>query len=217
MELLLITPPTTEPVTLTEAKNHLRLDLVATGEDVEINALIQAAREYCEDYQNRAYITQTWDLMLDGWPRNNARYDSRTNARENPIKIPLPPLQSVTSITYTTSEGEVKTMPSTDYIVAPGAYGSRIALASGKSWPSEALQTVQGIKIRFVAGYPTKTGTPNDPAGNVPQKVKRAMLMLIGHWYENRETVTVGSSIGVSKEIELATHRILKQDRVVPI
>ena len=86
------TAPTTEPVTISEAKAHLRVDENVAEEDELIAAYIAAAREYCEGFQNRAYITQTWELWLDSFPDKDY------------IEIPLPPLQepSVTAGAFVT-------------------------------------------------------------------------------------------------------------------
>lgn len=81
----LVTPPSEEVVTLVQVKSQLRID--STIEDTYLGTLITAAREYCEMFQNRAYITQTWELTLDTWPRF-------------PFKLPMPPLVSVTFIHY---------------------------------------------------------------------------------------------------------------------
>jgi uncharacterized phiE125 gp8 family phage protein len=82
--LKLVTGPALEPVTLDEAKAQCRVD--GSDEDTLITALILAAREYCQDFQNRAYITQVYDLWLDGWPNKGF------------ISIPKPPLQLVSSV-----------------------------------------------------------------------------------------------------------------------
>ena len=86
MNPYLKTPPAIEPVTLEELKDHLRVDSV--DEDALLTGLLAAAREWCEGFQNRAYITQTLQLWLDEWPAGNA------------IVLPRPPLQSVASVKY---------------------------------------------------------------------------------------------------------------------
>lgn len=196
----LITAPTVEPITLTEAKDHCRVD--GTDDDTLITSLIVAAREYVEGYQNRALITQTWELVLDAWPDGDS------------IELPLPPLQSVTSLKYKDSAGAETAWAATNYIVDTDSYLGRLVLADDISWPSDELYPAGGIRIRFVAGYPpTGSGESIDYDANVPQKIKQAMLLLVGHWYENREAVAAGSMT----EIPLAVNALLSQDRVVPI
>jgi uncharacterized phiE125 gp8 family phage protein len=193
MALVLVTAPAVEPVDLASAKTHLHVD--GTDDDALITALITAAREYCEGFQNRQYITATWELWLDSFPS------------EDYIRIPLPPLQSVASVKYYGTDNAEYTMAAADYFVDNKSEPGRLVLAYGKSWPSTTLRPANGVVVRFVAGY-------GDAAANVPQKVKQAMLLLIGHWYANREAVLTGS---ISKEIEFAVNSLLWMDRVVPI
>lgn len=192
MPLKLITPPAEEPITLDEAKKHLRVDIA--NDDTLISSLITAAREYCEDFQNRAYITQTWQLWLDGWPDGSE------------ISIPKPPLQTVSSIKYYSEDGAEYTLPAEDYIVDVQSQPGRVVLASGKSWPDVSLRPANAVVVDFVVGY--------GDAVDVPQRVKQAILLLVGHWYEHREAVLTGS---ISKEIEFTVSALLWQERVVPV
>ncbi len=173
MALRLITPPAEEPITLAQAKAHLRVD--TSDEDALITSLITAAREYCESFQNRALITQTWELVLDAWPAF-------------PVTLPLPPLQSVTSVKYTDCVGIETTWAASNYIVdTDDEMGGRIGLAYGITLPTTTLQPINGIRIRYVAGY--------GAAANVPQAVKQAMLLYIANRFENREAVDVPEAV----------------------
>lgn len=192
MALKLITAPTAEPVTLAEAKLHLRVD--TTDEDTLITNMIQTAREYCEGFQNRAYLDQEWELVLDEFPAANH------------IEIPRPPLQSVVSLTYVDNTGASTVWDAANYIADTASEPGRLVLAYGKTWPSVTLQPAGGVKVRFKAGY------PNTEVAKVSQKVKLAMLLLVGHWYEHREAVAVGT---VARDIEFAVEALLWQDRVV--
>lgn len=191
--LKLVTPPTIEPVTLDEAKLHLKVD--GADDDNSILGLITAAREYCEGFQNRAYITQTWQLWLDSWPNGSV------------IPIPRPPLQSVASVLYYGADGAEYTMAAAEYFVDDKSEPGRLALNYYKTWPAVTLWPANGVCVEFTAGY-------GDGAEAVPQKVKQAMLLLIGQWYENREAAIAGI---VSGEIEFAVRSLLWLDRVVPI
>lgn len=190
MALTLVTAPAAEPITLVEAKAHLRVDIA--DDDSLITALITAARQHVEVITRRALITQTWDLTLDTWPDGGA------------ILMPLPPLQSVTSITYKDSAGTVYTMPATDYIVDKAEEPGRIVLAYGKTWPSVTLYPAGAITVRFTAGY--------GAASAVPQAIKQAILLLVGHWYESREAVVGGA---VQREIPFAVEALLWSFRVL--
>jgi len=90
----------------------------------------------------------------------------------------------------------------TDYIVDTDSTVGKIVLPYAKVWPTATLYTVNPIKIRYVAGYTT-----------IPISIKQSMLLLIGHWYANREAVLVGQGT-MSKEIEFAVKSLLSIDRM---
>ncbi len=188
-------------------------DAPTSAEDDMLNALITATREYAESYQRRVYITQTWELTLDRWPgrgTNNSGYVyNRHHVAYVPaisyITVPLPPLQSVTSIKYYGTDDMEYTMDAADYFVDTKNAPGRIALAYSKVWPTTTLRPVNGIVVRFVAGY--------GAASAVPKRVKQAMLMHIAWLYEQREAVIV-SNRTVVKEAPLAVDALLWQDRV---
>lgn len=163
--------PNVEPVDLAEAKLHLRVD--ATADDMLIENLIRAAREYVEDATGRALIDQTWQLDLDGWP--SVGY----------IELPRPPLSSVSSVKYTDSAGVEHTFSAEHYGVDVGSEPGRVVLGYGKTWPSVTLWPISPIKITYVAGYGAMAST-------VPACLRQAVLLLVGHWYENREGVVIG-------------------------
>lgn len=182
-----VTPVAAEPVTLELTKLHLRVD--SDDEDDLILSLIQSARTYCENYTGRALATQTIEAYLDEFPVADE------------IELPRPPLQSVTSVIYKNSDSVSTTMTvTTEYIVDADSDVGRVVLPYGKSWPSFTAYTVNPIKIKYVAGY-TET----------PEPLKQAMLLIIGHWYANREDVVTGT---VSKSIELASRALMNQYRV---
>lgn len=190
MALTVVTEPAVEPVSLTEAKLHLRVDI--SDDDNLITPLIQAARETVEDISRRALITQVWKYILDEFPSGDE------------IVLPLPPLQSVASITYKDQDGSSFTFSSGDYIVNTDADPGKVVLGYGKAWPSTTLYPTGAITVQFTAGF-------GDASTDVPRKYIQAMLLLIGHWYENREAIqTTGA---VPKEIPLAIDALLWLDR----
>lgn len=173
LKLKIVTAPAVEPVTLTEVKAQLRLD--GTTEDTFLTSLIARARKYIEETElNRALITQTWDYYLQSWPGKNY------------IEIPLPPLQSITSIKYTDYLGVETEFTSSNYILDTAAEPGRVYLKWDKSWPSVSLQVVNGIVVRFVAGYGSSESA-------VPEPIKQGLLLYIGSLYENRENNMVGN------------------------
>jgi len=160
------TEPVNEPVSLQEAKDHLRVDIDA--DNSYIQGLIQTARMMAEEITRRALITQTWRLLLDDFPLGDT------------IELPMPPLQSVTSLTYTDKDGSESTFAVANYEVDTDKEPGEIVLAYGGSWPGDTLQVTSPIEIEYVAGY-------GDQGTSVPEPVRQAILLIVGDLYENRE------------------------------
>lgn len=176
------TEPAIEPLSLNDAKLHLRVD--GTAEDTMISAYLQAARELCEEYTGRSLITQTWQLKLDDFPGN------RRNPHYVDSVIELPraaPLQNVSSIQYIDANGATQTLDSDIYDVDTHSTPGRVILAYGKSWPSTRNQQ-HAVTVSYVTGY-------GDAASDVPERFVQAIRLLLGDWYENRETVSFANNV----------------------
>ena len=161
--LKVITPPAIEPVTLEEAKLHLRVD--GEDEDSLISNLIVAAREWCESYQNRAYVTQVLELALDRWPYGDT------------IELPRAPLQSVVKIEYI-DDVDLEMLDVDRYTVDDYAFVGRVVLNPGARWPAARLPAANGVKVLYVAGY-------GDAAEDVPQRIRQAIIALVAHWFDH--------------------------------
>ncbi len=171
--LVIVTEPTEEPITLDQAKAHLRVD--TDDDDAYILGLIKVAREYAETATRRALITQTWKYYLEDWPKGDH------------IDIPMAPLQSVSLITYENSAGTVATWAATEYVVDTYSTPGRVVLAYGKSWPNATLNVSNPICITFICGY----GTPDD----IPEMLKAAMKIDFSDLYEQRESYIIGQTV----------------------
>lgn len=167
MAIKIITAPAEEPVTYDEAKLHLRVD--TDDEATPISRMIATARQEAENLTGRALITQTLELGLDRWP--------------GCIKLPRPPLVSVTSVKYVDTAGVQQTLDAGDYLVDNYQEPGRIIPAYGKSWPSVRRQP-NAILVRYVAGYGS--------ASDVPAAIKNWMLLKIGTMHKMRSDVVVG-------------------------
>jgi uncharacterized phiE125 gp8 family phage protein len=170
MRLSLVSGPTSEPLTLSEVKAHCRVDV--TDHDGLLAGYILAAREWVEGYTWRKFVTQTWDCNADrfGWC----------------LELPTGPLQSVTSISYVDTAGSVQTVPASDYLVDTKSQVPRITPAYGKVWPVPRFQ-MNAVTVRAVFGYST--------ANPMPEPLRQAMLLLVGHMFEHREGVNVGNIV----------------------
>jgi uncharacterized phiE125 gp8 family phage protein len=164
------TAPTLEPVTLAEAKLHLKLDSDTT-DDTLVTALIQAAREQAEKYTGRAFIEQVWEYMMDEFG-------------EEEIELPNPPLISVSTITYTDGNNVTQTLSTSVYGVNTYDEPGEVYLKFNQIWPI-VLDVENSICITYKAGYGTA-------ATSVPASIRAAILLIIGHLYANRENVVVG-------------------------
>lgn len=254
--LTLVTGPTSEPLHRQEIKEHLRID--GEAEDVLLDSLVRAAREYVETYTGRQLVTATWRRKYDSWPTDDILLGT--------------PLVSVTSVTYVDGNGTTQTLASTEYDVDLDSQPGCIRLAYNKTWPSIRGQP-RDIAITYVVGHAcpftaaaatdvltisgrtftntdpirlsnsggllpgglttnttyyvrdysagtlklaassggtaidvTSTGTGTHFLGEIPEPIRQAMKLLCGHWYENREAVTVGV---MSRSMEFAVNSLL--------
>lgn len=169
--LTVTTAPAAEPITLAEAKAHLRID--DTASDTILALYIQAAREHCEEITGLAFVNRTITAYWSRWPRWG-------------FELPGSPLASVSSIKYTDSDGDQTTWDSGSYDVDTDALVGTVKLAEDETFPSTSLLTNKPIEIIYVAG----TGADES---KVPAKLRAAMLLHIGHMFENREQVVAGT------------------------
>lgn len=184
--------PTFEPVTLAEAKAHCRVDV--SDDDALITSQISAARAYLEHTFGRAIAAQTLLLHLAVFPGV-----CQSNPR-GAIKLPRPPLASVTHVKYYDTAGTLTTLDPSAYQVDDVREPGELVVAPGEDWPDTQDDRVGAVQVTYVAGVAS--------AGAIDPRIKQATLMLVGHWYENRETATVGQP---SKELEHAVSAIMWQ------
>jgi uncharacterized phiE125 gp8 family phage protein len=164
--------PTENPVTLTEAKAHLRVD--HADEDTLITALIAAATDHLDGYTGilgRALVTQTWRQDFEGFAPK--------------LRLALRPVASVTSVTYFDGDNTSQTLSASIYGLFEDGAGPYIALDPDQTWPG-SYRRVDGVSVTYVAGQAVAA---------VPQAIKHAILLTVGHWYANREAVSVGSTV----------------------
>lgn len=174
MPLILETAPVNDPVTLEEVKEHIHVDF--DDEDARIADFIKAATQRLDGRDGslgRCLVTQTWNLTLD-------RFASE-------VAIPLPPCQSIDAITYVDPDGVTQTLAPTEYqAFALGTVeGAKVRPAYGKSWPT--IRTVpEAVTITFTAGF-------GDDPEDIPEPIRANIKMRVGHLFEHRESVTMGS------------------------
>lgn len=162
-----LTQPATEPVSLAEAKAHCRIDTDA--DDAYVGSLITAAREYCEAYSNETYLHTQYRMSLDSFPFE--------------IEVPRPPMATsgtVTAVvvTYTLENQTTATLSTSEYRVDRDSTPGVLRTNYNGSWPSHLLD-YNAVTVTWWGG--------RGAAGSaVPQRVKNAILWLVGYWYERR-------------------------------
>jgi uncharacterized phiE125 gp8 family phage protein len=190
-----LTGPALEPLTLAEVKQQCRVD--TSDDDAFLQRAIKSAREVIEGPHGAGIvmIASQWQMRLDGLMPE--------------IWIPTGPIISIDALAYIDEAGALQTLAAERYQWRKGAFEARIRPAYGLSWPT-VRRVFDSIRVTFTAGY---AGTDDDPPSLdlVPSPLKTAMLMLIGHWYENRETVVIGQ---VPVEIQLGFHALVNRYRV---
>lgn len=172
MALQLRVAPSIEPISLSETKDFLRVD--GTNEDVLISSLITTARIFIETTLSHIMITEQWSQFLDCWPENNI------------IKLALSPLQSIDEVRVYSSSTEHTVLDPSTYSQDLVSWPPRLNLSSTTSITSSA-KLLNAIEVRFTAGYGSNTS-------DVPADLRHALMMLVAHWYEKREPVSVASN-----------------------
>lgn len=154
----LITAPAVEPLLLADVKT--RLSISDTEDDTDITAYIKAAREQAESYTGKAITTQTVEIALDAFPSE--------------IELLRGPVQSITSVKYLDTNGVEQTIDSANYTIDDYSPRTWLLRAAGYEWPS-TYDAANAIKVRYVVGF-------GDAGTDVPEDIKTALLLAIGHW-----------------------------------
>ena len=187
--LVRATPPAVEPVTLAEAKAHLRVDIAT--DDALITSIIKAAREWCEEYLDRSLVHTQWTMRMDSFPHE--------------FVLPRPPMATsgtvtATTITYTLETQAVETLDTATYRVDRHDTPGRIRVVYAGTWPAHLFDE-NSVTVTWYGGYGAD-GT------SVPAAIRSAMLMVISHLYEHRTAVAPsGSEVPLGVKALLDAHR----------
>ena len=171
-----VTTATDDAITLEEIKDHLRIERGETIDDEYLERLRDVATEHVQDLTGLKLITSVWYSYRNDWPDND-HFD-----------LPFAPLQSVasTGITYTPSSGGSLKFSSTEWQQDSVSIPPRVVLRYDDDWPSEQLDINNPIRVKATYGYTT--------SGKIPASLKHAMLLMIGNWFEHRESIVMGVS-----------------------
>ena len=204
--------PTIEPITLQAAKDHLRVETEA--DDQLIGIYLRAAREHCEKVTGRAILQQTWMLSLERFPSwLEKAYEGRSPclvpnwASGSEILLPKPKLMAVTGIKFTDTSGAEQTLDPTKYRTTATDDVAKLFPAYGQLWPV-ALPTPGAVQITYTAGY-------GDSPDQVPAVIALAMLLLVGHWYENREATQAALTGNGPMPLPIGVDSLLADETIV--
>lgn len=177
---VLVAPPAELPVSIDEAKKHLRVaiydadgNMLPGDDDDLIEGLIRAAVSHLDGWTGilgRALVEQTWRLDFDAFCR--------------PMRLPLGPINEIESITWRNAAGQVATIAPSNYALRTDARGAYVHWDRSYSFPGDLYESAP-ISVTFTAGV-----APAD----VPAAIKVAILLLVGTWFDNREA-TVFTSV----------------------
>jgi uncharacterized phiE125 gp8 family phage protein len=184
------TAPAVEPVTLSEAKAHLRID--SSDEDTLISTLITAAREWCEEFLDRSLIHQQYVMRFDSFP-----YE---------IELPRPPMATsgtttALTLTYTLGDDSTAVLAATEYRIDRNSTPGVVRQLRQGTWPAN-LDDQNAITVTWWAGYGAS-------GSSVPAAIRSAMLMLVAHLWRNREMTTEAAL----SEVPMGTKALLDSAR----
>lgn len=184
MELRLVTPATAEIVTLAEAKAHLRV--FHDDDDDYITALCEAVRDHLTGeagWLGVSVLPATWELTLSRFPCYDVEWPPawmplQTARPRSALPLPRPPLTAVSGLYYTPSNGVETEITDFRTFGATTQGGAYLLPAKGANWPTTDGEP-GSVRVRYTAGY-----------AELPKAIKHAGLLMLAHWYENREAAT---------------------------
>lgn len=188
---VLDTAATSEPIALSEAKLFLKVD--TSDDDALIGTIISSAREYVENFTGYQLLSATYTQYLDKFPNKNTA-----------IELLMNPVSAVTHVKYYDSDNTLQTWNTSNYDTDLKGKPARITLANNATFPTVYDRT-NAVEIKFVAGYASTSAT------GFPKQLLNAMYLIIGHLYENRQDVIVGSIVS---EMKKGADSILRQYRI---
>tara|TARA_R100001086_G_scaffold203202_1_gene119284 strand:- start:165 stop:743 length:579 start_codon:yes stop_codon:yes gene_type:complete len=182
-----VTPATTNPITLTEAKTHLKVD--TTADDTFITNLIKSATSSAQEYTNRFFITTTIQQYGDKWEDISNLFKS--------------PVLSVSHIKYVDPDGTLQTLSTNVYFVDEVNKPARIGLKPNQSFPT-IIDRLNAVYVEY------RVGTAAGP-DEVDEGIRQALLLTIGNWYQNRQAVVTGT---IATELPMNAKFLLDQYKI---
>jgi len=185
-----IAAPSEPPVSREQAKLHCRID--SDDEDDLVDGLIAAAVDHVDGFSGilgQCLMAQEWRQDFDAWSRS--------------LRLPFGPVIGLPSVTVRNTSGQIATVPTTDYALLEDALGPYLRFKDSVASPMDLYQS-RAISVSFTAGHSDRE--------SVPKAIIQALLLIIGHWYANREEVVTGT---IATQIPMAAQSLLRNKRRV--
>ena len=181
------TAATTPIFTTAEAKDFLKVD--TTADDTIIDNLVAAATESCQIYTNQYFINTVVTQYSDNWKEFYSLYKS--------------PVSSITHIKYYDTNDSLQTLASSNYILDDTYQPARIGIAVDGELPNVA-DRINAVQVKYTVGYGTAST-------DVPEGIRTAIILTVGNWYENRQSVITGRT---ATELPLSSQYLLDQFKI---
>lgn len=205
MSTKLFLKPNQQPITRNQAKGQLRIKEDENFEDDYLDDLIPQATRVVELLARRQFITATYIKSLQSFqddrnvkhPGDHAdshHHHDHEGDEHDVIVLEHPPLQSIEEIKYIDTDGNEQILDLNDVQVDTFKEPGRIKPAFGKSWPS-ARNQFNSVLIKYKAGF-------GDDESAMPDEVKRAVKLVVSHYFENRDLVLTANDV---EQIEFPT------------
>jgi len=183
----LITAAAAQPVSVAECKSDLRIDAGVTIEDDLISDYIDAAARYCSEVTGRKLISETWKYGIGNEPGKFVATPFKPVFNSfQPIELPFTPVSVIVEVQYFDADNVSQVLNLADFYLYNYDQSSVLAPVLNYQWPP-FYERRDALNITFTTGYGA-TGA------DVPSNIKRAIRLLVAHWYEQRMAVTVGQS-----------------------
>ena len=173
--------------TTAEAKAVLKVDV--SDDDTLIDNLISAATESCQIYTNQYFIDTVVTQYSDNWNEFYTLYKS--------------PVVSITHVKYYDSDDSQQTLSSSNYILDGTSKPARIGIAVDGSLPNLS-DRINAVEVKYTVGYGTAST-------DVPEGIRTAIILTVGNWYENRQSVITGRT---ATELPLSSQYLLDQYKI---